>query len=158
MANNALRRTGRVIGAALLAGLLGSTAGMARTEAPDARIEAPRLNEDAAIRHAIRAQVDALGSGDAGRAFEFATPEVQQIFGDPQSFLDTIRSGDDVLYAPRAMEFEDLHMGDGDAVQEATLLDADGQVYTVAYVLVQQNDGTWKIDGCILFAQEDQWA
>ena len=45
------------------------------------------------IRGVIQGQVDAFRRDDGGAAFGYASPEIQEMFGTPDIFMDMVRQG-----------------------------------------------------------------
>ena len=58
-----------------------------------------------AIRTIIQAQLDAFRADDADAAFSFASPNIQQRFGDPSQFMRMVKTGYAPVYANRQAFF-----------------------------------------------------
>jgi hypothetical protein len=108
--------------------------------------ESPR---DAAER-IIRAQMQAFQADDAGRAFSFASPDLQQKFGSPATFLDMVKAGYAPVYRPKAVEFRDWVESPGGPEQQVFVIGPDGRGYIAHYMMERQPDGSWRISGCYL--------
>ena len=102
----------------------------------------------AAIRDVITRQLDAFQRDDAPRAFSFAAPNIQSMFGTPERFLDMVRQAYPAVHRPRSVDFTRLTDTDG-VVQEVELVGPDGVAQTALYTLERGPDG-WRITGCTL--------
>lgn len=102
-----------------------------------------------AIRGVIEGQMRAFRADDGAAAFAFASPNIQRLFGDPDRFMTMVRSGYQAVYRPRHHEFRDLAPEAGRLVQRVLLVGPDGVPVIAAYLMQQQPDGTWRIDGCV---------
>ncbi|MGI9419048.1 MAG: DUF4864 domain-containing protein, partial [Geminicoccaceae bacterium] len=61
-----------------------------------------------AIRETIRSQIEAFKANDPDLAFSFATPMIQNRFGDSSRFVAMVKRGYMPVYRPRQVEFTDL--------------------------------------------------
>jgi uncharacterized protein DUF4864 len=109
--------------------------------------------EQQAIQQVITNQIDAFRHDDEPRAFGYASPGIQFMFGSPQRFMEMVREGYQPVYHPRSMAFGDLLVVDGNLVQELALIGPDGKPHLARYVMEHEPDGTWRIDGCALVAR-----
>ena len=108
-------------------------------------------SEDVAeIRAVINRQLDAFKRDDARQAFALVSPGVQQAFGTPERFLDTVRVSYRVVYRPSAVSFLGLTVIGQDAVQQVQLTDRSGAVWLAYYAMQRQRDGSWRTNGCHL--------
>jgi hypothetical protein len=103
-----------------------------------------------AIQGVITAQIEAFGQDDGTRAFGFATPELQAMFGSAERFMGMVRNGYQPVYRPRSMSFGDLTTANGQIVQELAVIGPDGTPRVALYRMEQQPDGTWRIAACQL--------
>jgi hypothetical protein len=104
----------------------------------------------AEIRTVIHRQIDAFRRDDARGAFALASPGVQQAFGTPERFLDTVRAAYAAVYRPSRVAFLDLVVMGGDVVQPIQVVDRDGGVWVAYYAMQRQRDGSWRTSGCHL--------
>jgi len=104
----------------------------------------------AAIRAVIHRQIEAFRRDDAREAFALVSPDVQETFGTPERFLDTVRVSYRVVYRPSAVVFLDLLVMGHDAVQRVQLTDRSGAVWVAYYAMQRQRDGSWRTNGCHL--------
>jgi DNA-binding transcriptional LysR family regulator len=112
----------------------------------------PKLaaSEWSAIRRTIDDQRKALKSGDARKAFSFASPGIRAQFGTPESFLAMVRNGYGALIAARYVEFLEGAVIDGAIIQPLRLVAPDNSVLVALYTMEKQKDGRWRIAGCVL--------
>jgi Domain of unknown function (DUF4864) len=109
-----------------------------------------------AIRGVIEAQLKAFQADDGETAFGFASPAIQEMFGNPTRFLAMVKTGYMPVYRPREVRFQRLVLHQGEPVQPVLLVGPDLEVVTAYYAMQRQPDGTWRINGCILRPAADQ--
>lgn len=130
--------------------------------AAPARAQAPASDvpsaDRAAIRGVIGAQIEAFRRDDGAAAFAFASPGIQRLFGDPDSFMRMVRGGYQPVYRPRDVVFRDLVRLSGDLVQVVEVVGPDGRRVLALYPMEQQPDGSWRIAGCQLVEPDDESA
>jgi Domain of unknown function (DUF4864) len=103
-----------------------------------------------AIRGIIQDQIEAFQRDDAARAFSYASPALQSMFGSQERFMAMVKEGYQPVYRPRSYtmgEFEDTPGGTSLSVQ---IQDLEGTDWLAIYTLEQQPDGAWRISGCYL--------
>ncbi len=103
-----------------------------------------------AIRTVIEAQLDAFAKDDADKAFSYAAPPIQSMFGNPQTFLRMVKTGYPAVYRPASVTFLKPEVIDGDTMQLVQLSDQDGAVWIAAYRMQRQKNKLWRINGCEL--------
>ncbi len=111
-----------------------------------------RLSNDdrTAIRDVIQAQIAAFQADDASLAFSFAAPSIQDQFGDASRFIAMVKRGYKPVYRPREVEFSELLDVRGKPAQRVVVVGPDNGVFSAYYMMEQQQDGSWRISGCIL--------
>ena len=119
----------------------------AQSRAGDSKLAA---SEWFAIRRTIDDQRKALTSGDARKAFSFASPGIRAQFGTPERFLAMVRGGYGALLTARYVEFLEGAVIDGAVIQPLRLVAPDNSVLVALYTMEKQKDGRWKIAGCVL--------
>jgi hypothetical protein len=117
--------------------------------APAAADALDRSERDA-IQGVIEAQLAAFRDDDGERAFSFASPSIQQQFGNPSNFLAMVRNSYLPVYRPREVRFRELAMVEGEPVQLVLLVGPDLEVVNAFYLMQKQADGSWRINGCML--------
>jgi hypothetical protein len=115
--------------------------------AANSGVSASDMNE---IRGVIHRQIDAFRRDDAPGAFALVSPGVQQTFGTPERFLDTVRTAFRAVYRPSAVSFLELVVIGGDVVQPIQVTDHTGIVWVAYYAMQRQKDGSWRTNGCHL--------
>jgi hypothetical protein len=115
--------------------------------ATDSEVTAADLEE---IRGVIHRQIDAIRRDDAQSAFALVSPGVQQAFGTPERFLDTVRMAYRAVYRPSAVAFLELVVMGGDVVQPVQVTDRSGALWVAYYAMQRQRDGSWRTHGCHL--------
>jgi hypothetical protein len=128
----------------LLAGVAGPAAG--QTSDTDA----------AAIRQVIEYQMAAFRQDDGAGAYAFASPMIQQKFGNADIFMEMVRTGYPAVYRPREVEFRELKLENGRLLQEVFVIGPDGSPALAIYEMQRQPDGSWRINGCWLTRAPDQ--
>jgi hypothetical protein len=109
---------------------------------------APTPAEWQAIRGVIAAQRAAIIAGDADKAFGYASPGIQQQFGDAASFIAMVDAAYAALESARYVEFLEGAVIDGLVLQPLRLIDADNTVRVALYTMEKQPDGEWRISSC----------
>ena len=115
-------------------------------------------SERGAIREVIESQLAAFQRDDAAGAFAYASPKIQAMFGDPRTFMQMVRTGYEPVYRPRRFEFQDVIDVRGQPAQEVFFVGPDGGEVLGIYIMDQQPDGRWRIDGVYLVKPEDTGA
>jgi hypothetical protein len=110
---------------------------------------APDPADAAAIRHVIEGQLDAFRADDGPQAFAYASPAIQSIFKDADTFMTMVRAGYQPVYRPREVEFRDLVPLEGRWTQRVLVVGPDGVPVVAQYFMEKQPDGSWRIDGCV---------
>ena len=130
---------------AALAALVGS---LAIAQAPGAEQLPPA--DWLAIRSVVEDQRAALVTGDARRAFAYASPALRQRFGNAPTFLAMVRRS----YSP-LVEARDAHplegaVVDGRVIQPMQLVMPDDTVVVALYTMERQRDGAWRVAACMI--------
>jgi hypothetical protein len=100
-------------------------------------------------RALIEAQLAAFASDDANKAYSYAAPGIQTMFGSADRFLAMVRESYPVVYRPASVAFLQPEWIDGKLVQRVQMSDAAGAPWLVVYELERQADHTWRIAGCV---------
>jgi hypothetical protein len=98
----------------------------------------------------IRSQEEAFGRDDAAAAYTFAAPGIKSMFQTPDVFMSMVRNGYAPVYRHRSFEFGEAKSYDGKIYQQVHIIDADGDAWEALYTIEPQEDGTFKISGCVL--------
>lgn len=128
-------------------------------QAPAVRAEegAPLPPDDAAaIRKVIEDQISAFRRDDSNGAFAYASPVIQDRFQTPENFMAMVRTAYPQVYRPQDLEFQNLADSQQGPIQEVIVVGPDGVPVMALYVMEQQPDGSWRINGCYLARIPDQ--
>ncbi|HEX4842059.1 MAG TPA: DUF4864 domain-containing protein [Limnobacter sp.] len=99
-------------------------------------------------RAVIEAQLAAFQANDSEKAFSFATPNIQTLFGDAATFMQMVKEGYDVVYRPAAVQFVRFETDGANALHVLQMADRNKTLWNVYYVLEKRPDGRWKISSC----------
>lgn len=112
----------------------------------------------AAIEATIRGQMEAFLRDDAAAAYGFASRTIQGLFPTPELFLEMVRRGYAPVYRPSDARFRPPETTDEGIRQPVVVRGPDGRVWLALYLMQQQADGSFRIDGCMLVALPDAGA
>jgi len=140
-----MRRIRAILAPLALALILAVPAGAGAAEA-----------DRAAIRSVIEQQLDAFRRDDAREAFTYASPTIREKFGDPATFMRMVRQSYRPVYRPSAVEFRNLARQDGRMAQHVFIVGPEGRAVIAVYLMAQQDEGTWRIDGVYLTDVPDE--
>ncbi|WP_370264181.1 DUF4864 domain-containing protein [Limnobacter sp.] len=99
-------------------------------------------------RAVIEAQLAAFKANDGKKAFSYATPNIQTMFGDAATFMNMVREGYDVVYRPDAVRFVRFESDGANALHVLQMTDRHKTLWNVYYVLEKRAEGGWKISSC----------
>ncbi len=106
--------------------------------------------DGAEIARVIAAQIEAFRRDDGDAAFAFATPGIQQRFGDSAHFLEAVKQAYPQVYRPRSFKFLNRGTEQGGVTQRVEIVGPDGRLVTAIYDMSHEPDGNWRIGGCRL--------
>lgn len=109
------------------------------------------------VQEVIEGQIDAFRSDDGERAFAYASPNIQRIFGSPDPFMQMVRQAYPVVYRPQSMKFRKLIRIDDAWFQPVEMSDRDGRLWLAVYRMQKtgaRQAPTWRIDGCEITRRE----
>ena len=127
---------------------------MARADSP--AVGASSQADKAAIEAVISHQLGAFHRDDGEAAFSDASPMIQQLFHDPGTFMEMVKTGYLSVYRSSHVEFRDLGMIDGKLIQQVYMVGPDGIAVLALYEMQRQPDGSWRINGCSIARAPDQ--
>ncbi len=130
---------------------------MAEADGPTAGAPIGRA-DTAAIQAVIAHQLGAFHHDDGQAAFSDASPSIQQIFHDPDTFMQMVKTGYLPVYRSSQVEFRDLGMIEGKLIQQVYMVGPDGVAVLALYEMQRQPDGSWRINGCSIARAPDQGA
>jgi hypothetical protein len=106
--------------------------------------------EWSSIKRIIGDQLAALRSGDAARAFSFASTGIRDQFDDAPTFLLMVQQRYGVLLTARYTEFLEGAVIDGHTIQPLRLVMSDDTVLVALYEMQRDEGGGWRIAGCVI--------
>ena len=98
------------------------------------------------IRGVIQSQLDAFQADDFATAFTFASPNIKNIFRNPQNFGLMVREGYPMVWRPGEVTFLGLEDKAGRKLQRVQITDKSGVLHTLEYEMTLSEDG-WQISG-----------
>lgn len=104
------------------------------------------------IEATIQNQFDAFLAEDAARAFTYASPMIQGIFGSSDNFGAMVRQGYPMVWDPANVRMLDLRRENGRLSQRVMVTDQGGRTHILDYRMLETADG-WQIDGVELLQQ-----
>ncbi len=123
---------------------------------PDPQVRSPAFTaaEVKALQTTVQGQLAALAAGDATRAYAYASPAIQQQFGDAVQFMAMVQAAYPMIIRPSGLSFRLPERAAGAVVQPVQLRDAAGRAWLASYQLERQPAGGWRISGCIVTADD----
>ncbi|MEM9796734.1 MAG: DUF4864 domain-containing protein [Pseudomonadota bacterium] len=110
--------------------------------------------DETAIQGVIDSQIAAFRADDFETAFTYAAPGIQGMFRNPTNFGRMVREGYPMVWRPSQVEYLGTRTQGAIWRQDVLVTDAQGQVFTLAYSMVETAEG-WKIAGVELLRQPD---
>lgn len=110
--------------------------------------------QEAEIAENIGAQIKAFEADDFAKAFTYASPNIQQLFGTPDNFGAMVRNGYPMVWRPAEVRFLELREVAGLLWQKVMIVDGAGQVHLLDYQMIRQG-GDWKINGVQILGAAD---
>lgn len=105
-----------------------------------------RLAPDPGIEATISRQFEAFRERDLGAAWQFASPNIQGLFGTPENFGRMVESGYPMVWDSGEIEFMDLQSFGGIIVQRVEVIDQSGTAHYLGYQMIRTETG-WRING-----------
>ncbi len=121
-------------------------AGMAAAEEKVAR--------EPGIEATISAQIAAFLDDDFARAFTYASPNIQGMFGSSERFGTMVQRGYPMVWRPGDVQYLDLRDVAGNLWQRVLIRDQSGGVHLLDYQMIKTSDG-WRINGVQLLPSPD---
>lgn len=109
-------------------------------------ISAQTPGEADAIEGTIRSQILAMQEDDWAEAFSYASPNIQNIFRNPDTFSQMVTNGYPMVWRPKSYRTGTLEATPQGWVQTMFFEDQQGRLFIADY-LMQQIDGVWLING-----------
>jgi hypothetical protein len=115
---------------------------------------APALAQDRGIEQTITQQLEAFKADDFGAAFDFASPNIKNIFRTPENFGAMVRQGYPMVWRPGEVTYLEQREIAGAIWQKVQIVDGAGRVHILDYQMIQTAEG-WQINGVQLLKQPD---
>ena len=109
-----------------------------------------------AIQQVVQAQLNAFSKDNAELAFSLAAPEIKEMFGTADNFMQMVRTGYPVVYRPASVTFLQPEFAALEVVQSVQLTDSQGNAWLATYKMQRQKDKSWRIAGCVVVAERGQ--
>lgn len=98
------------------------------------------------IEATIAGQFDAFRAQDVLEAWQYASPNIQSLFGSPENFGRMVEQGYPMVWAPAEVAFIDLQSFGGVLVQRVQVIDGAGTAHYLGYQMIE-TEGGWRING-----------
>lgn len=109
-------------------------------------------NDRATIRAMIADQIEAFRRDDAALAYGYAAPGIKRLFPTPERFMEMVREQYRPVYRPQSVTFGEIVETPDGVLQKVFLTGPDGNSWVAAYLAERQANGSWRISGCSLIA------
>lgn len=98
------------------------------------------------IEATIQNQFDAFLDRDVGEAWQYASPNIQSMFGNAETFGRMVEMGYPMVWTPGQVDFIDLQIFGGLIVQRVEVIDQAGTAHYLGYQMIETESG-WRING-----------
>ena len=113
--------------------------------------------QEKAIEKVISSQIEAFKSDDFDRAFQFASPEIQNRIRNPSNFEQMVRGSFPMMMQTKEIEFLDEKSSPPMSWHVVRLIGKNGARHAFAYEMILI--GTqWRINGVYPLGEPDQSA
>lgn len=102
--------------------------------------------QEADIQATITSQLDAFQADDFVGAFQFASPNIQRLFGTPENFERMVTQGYPMVWRPGQVRYLELEQQGGTYAQRVMITDQQGRVHVLEYRMLETGAG-WRING-----------
>ena len=109
------------------------------------------------IEDAVRAELRALVAQDAKRAFAKLTPSTQSFFGRPDKFLQAVADELPPILVTKKFSFLGIDRTSA-TNSEVLITDVLGQEWLADFEVEKQENGDWRVKGCVVQANPGQRA
>ncbi|SFS21752.1 DUF4864 domain-containing protein [Yoonia litorea] len=107
-----------------------------------------------AIEDVIGSQLEAFNDRDVPSAWQYASPNIKRLFGNPGNFGMMVQQGYPMVWDNAEVRFLELRDINGFLWQKIMLRDKTGNLHVLDYQMVQTADG-WQINGVRLLPMPD---
>ena len=106
------------------------------------------------IEEVIGSQLDAFNERDLAGAWQYASPNIKRLFGDPGNFGMMVQQGYPMVWDNADVRFLELRDINGLLWQKVMVRDKTGGLHVLDYQMVETDDG-WQINGVQLLPAPD---
>ena len=117
-------------------------------------IAAPLAAQETDIEGVIGDQLRAFNERDVDGAWQYAAPNIQSIFRDPQTFGTMVQRGYPMVWTNRDVQFLDSKDFGVITRQVIRLTDSQGGFHFLEYQMIETPDG-WRIAGVQILPPPD---
>ncbi len=107
-----------------------------------------------AIETVIGNQLEAFNDRDISEAWQYASPNIKRLFGDPGNFGMMVQQGYPMVWDNADVRFLELRDQGGMLWQKVMVRDAQGGLHILDYQMVETAQG-WQINGVRLLPAPD---
>lgn len=107
-----------------------------------------------AIEGVIGSQLQAFNDRDVQEAWQYASPNIKRLFGDPANFGMMVQQGYPMVWDNAEVRFLELREIAGQQWQKVMVRDANGGLHVLDYQMVETETG-WQINGVQLLPASD---
>ncbi len=107
-----------------------------------------------AIEDVIGSQLQAFTDRDVNAAWQYASPNIQGLFGNPDNFGMMVQRGYPMVWNNAEVRFLELREIRGTQWQKVMIRDANGGLHVLDYQMLETSDG-WQINGVQLLPSPD---
>ena len=100
------------------------------------------------VRNTISSQIEAFKENNIKKAYEFAAPNIQAQFPNPDVFGLMVRNGYPTIWKPKSFKFTKFQDLGNKFIQRVLFQSYDGRLEIYDYIL-EKYDGQWKIAGVL---------
>ena len=120
--------------------------GLGLAAAPRAALAQSAPEVDNRVEATIASQLEAFRAQDISRAWSYASPLIQNLFGDQDQFARMVELGYPMVWHPLTYRFGAARMTQTGVFQQVEVIDRDGQSHLLIYEMVEIA-GDWRING-----------
>ncbi len=107
-----------------------------------------------AIEGVIGNQLNAFNDRDINAAWQYASPNIKRLFGNPGNFGMMVQQGYPMVWDNADVRFLELRDVRGNLWQKVMVRDAQGGLHILDYQMIETADG-WQINGVQLLPAPD---
>jgi hypothetical protein len=107
-----------------------------------------------AIKDVIGGQLQAFNDRDVGEAWQYASPNIKQLFGSQDNFGMMVQQGYPMVWDNADVRFLELRDKSGLIWQKIMIRDAAGGLHVLDYQMIETANG-WQINGVQLLPAPD---